>query len=303
MSQLLRIDSYALAQPNGAEWRTQWCNARHDVKDGWQFGGETGELLQPKRTGSENNEYLEAPESKEGQGPSHTDLAYFQLREFLPEGGGPIDLSVSGGIGRARLESLLGVLEALGYAPRGVFPTALLATRDLSPGRYAAIELGRTRSWASVVDTRPGQAQLESVREYGDFGFHHLFTQWMEHVAEAFATQHRFDIHRNLAANREQLFRQMRQAFSEKSEQIQFSLDSRTVALDERTFQARWPKPAFDTEGLKLLLLPPLAQALSLPEQGLGLPCCGNPAPQAFPDLAATLPEDGQAHRCTALSF
>ena len=303
MSQLLRIDSYALAQPNGTEWQTQWCIARHDAKGAWQFGGETGELLQPKHTGSENNEYLEAPESKEGQSPSYTDLAYFQLREFLSEGEGPVDLSVGSGIGRSRLESLLGVLEALGYTPRGVFPTALLASRDLSPGRYGIIELGRSRSWISVADIQPGRARLESVREYGDFGFYHLFTQWMENVGEAFATQHRFDMHRNLAANREQLFGQMRQAFFEKPEQIQFSLDSRIVTLDESVFQAHWPKPALDTEGLELLLLPPLAQALPLPEQGLGLPCCGNPAPQAFSDLAATLPEDGQAHRCTALSF
>lgn len=303
MSQLLRIDSYALAQPDGAEWQTQWCTARHDANGGWRFGAGTGELLQPKRTENENNEYLEVPEPKEGQSPSDSDLAYFQLRGFLPEGEGPIDLSVGGGIGRPRLESLLGVLEALGYAPRGVFPTALLAARDLPPGRHGIIELGRSRSWVSIVDVQPDRTRLESVREYGDFGFYHLFTQWMENVAEAFATQHRFDMHRNLAANRERLFGQMRQAFFEKPEQMQLSLDSRTVTLEESVFQVHWPKPTFDTEGLELLLLPPLAQALPLPEQGLGLPCCGNPAPRAFPDLAAALPEDGQAHRCTALSF
>jgi len=301
MTQLLRIDSYALTQPDGAEWQTEWCIARHDAKAGWRFGEKAGELLQPKRTDSENNEYLEAPESEEGRSPSCTDLAYFQLQGFLSEGEGPIDLSVSGGIGQPRLESLLGVLEALGYTLRGVFPTALLATRDLPPGRYGIIELGRSRSWISTIDVQPGRARLESVREYGDFGFYHLFTQWMENVAEAFATQHRFDIHRNLAANREQLFGQMRRAFAEKPEQIQFSLDSRLVTLDETLFRARWPKPALDTEGLELLLLPPLA--LPLPEQGLGLPCCSNPAPQTYPDLAATLPEDGQARRCTALSF
>ena len=303
MTQLLRIDSYALTQPNGAEWQTEWCIAHHDAKAGWQFGGEAGEQLQPKHTGSENNEYLEAPEPEAGRSPSYIDLAYFQLQGFLSEGGGPVDLSVSGGIGQSRIESLLGVLEALGYTPRSVFPTALLAARDLSPGRYGIIELGRSRSWISTIDIQPGRARLESVREYGDFGFYHLFVQWIENVAEAFATQHRFDIHRNLAANREQLFGQMRRAFAEKPEQIQLSLDSRLVTLDERIFQARWPKPALETEELELLLLPPLTQALPLPEQGLGLPCCNNPTPQIYPDLAATLPEDGQAHRCVALSF
>lgn len=303
MSQLLRIDSYALAQPDGAEWQTEWCIARQDAKGAWQFGGEAGELLQPKHTDSENNEYLEALEPRESRGSSHTDLAYFQLQGFLSEGEGPIDLSVGGGIGQSRLESLLGVLETLGYAPRGVFPTALLATRELSPGHYGIIELGRSRSWISAVDVQPGQARLESVREYGDFGFYHLFIQWMEIVAEAFATQHRFDMHRNLATNREQLFGQMRRAFAEKPEQIQLNLDSRVVTLDKGIFQARWPKPALDTEGLELLLLPPLAQTLPLPEQGLGLPCCSNPAPQAFSDLSVALPEDGQAHRCTAFSF
>ena len=300
MSQLLRIDSYALAQPDGTEWQTEWCIARQDAKGDWQFGGEGGELLQPKHTGSENNEYLEAKESRD---PSHTDLTYFQLQGFLPEGGRLIDLSAGGGIDRSRLESLLGVLEALGYAPRGVFPTALLATRGLSPGHYGIIELGRVRSWISVVDVQPGWARLESVREYGDFGFYHLFIQWMENVAEAFATQHRFDIHRNLARNREQLFGQMRQAFAEKPEPVQLSLDSRTVTLEEGALRARWPKPAFGTEGLELLLLPPLTQTLPLPEQGLGLPCCDNPAPGAFSDLAAALPEGGQARRCLALSF
>ena len=302
MSQLLRIDSYALAQPNGSEWQAEWCTARQDAKGSWKFGAEAGELLQPKRTDSENNEYLEAPESGESRGSSHTDLAYLQLQGFLSGGKGLIDLSVGGGIDRSRLESLLGVLEALGYTPRGVFPTALLATRDFLPGRYGIIELGRNRSWTSVVDVQPERVRLESVRKYGDFGFYHLFVQWMENVAEAFATQHRFDIHRNLAANREQLFGQMRQAFARKPEQIQLSLDSRAVTLDEGIFQARWPKPALDTEGLELLLLPPLTQTLSLPERGLGFPCCSNPAPQTFSDLAATLPEDGQAHLCLALS-
>ena len=303
MSRLLRVDSYALAQPDGAEWRTEWCVARHDGRGNWRFGSDADELLQPKHTDVESNEYLEAAESREDRSPSQTDLAYFQLREFLSEEEGPINLSVSGGIGQPRLERLLGVLEALGYAPHGVFPTALLAARNLSPGRYGIVELGRSRSWISTIDVQPGWARLTAVREYGDFGFYHLFTQWMENVAEAFATQHRFDLHRNLATNREQLFGQMRRAFAEKPGQIQLSLDSRAVTLDEKVFQARWPKPALDTEGLELLLLPPLAQALPLPEQGLGLPCCGNPSPQAYSDLAAALPEDGQAHRCVALSF
>lgn len=303
MNPLLRIDSYALAQPDGAKWRAEWCTARRGGKDGWQFGEEAGGLLQPKRTDNENNEYFEAPEPREIRGASDADLAYLQLREFLPEGEGAIDLSVSAGIDPPRLERLLGVLEALNCTPRGIFPTALLAARSLAPGRYGIIELGRSRSWVSTLDVQSGQARLEATREYGDFGFYQIFTQWVENAAEAFAAQHRFDIHRNLAANREQLFEQMRRAFADRSGQIQLSLDSRLVTLDETIFQARWPKPSFDADGLELLLLPPLAQALPLPEQGLGLPRCANPAPQDFSGLTAALPEDGQAHRCTALSF
>lgn len=302
MSLLLRIDSYALAQPDGTDWRVEWCLAHRESKDGWRFGKDAGERLQPRRTDNENNEYLETPETGEGRGASNIDLAYMQLRGFLPEGEGPIDLSVGGGIGQPRLECLLGVLEALGYTPRSVFPTALLAARDLEPGRYGIIELGRSRGWISTVDVRPDRARLESVQDYGDFGFYHLFTQWMENAAEAFAAQHRFDIHRNLAANREQLFEQMCQGFAGKSGQIRLDLDSRSVTLDEEVFRARYPKSSLDTEELNLLLLPPLTQALPLPEQGLGIPLCTNPTPQAVLNLGASVPEDGQAHRCVALS-
>lgn len=302
MSLLLRIDGYALAQPNGAEWRTEWCIARRDGRDGWRFGGEAGESLQPKRTDGENNEYFETLSPERIRGTSDADLAYLQLKAFLPEGGGEIDLSVNAGTDQPRLECLLGILEALGCTPRGIFPTALLAARELAPGRYGIVELGRNRSWVSLLEVRPDQVRLESVREYGEFGFYPLFTQWLEHAAEAFAAQHRFDIHRNLAANREQLFEQMRQAFAKRSGQVQLNLNSQPVTLDEKAFQARWPEPASDMGELELLLLPPLAQALPLPQQGLGLSCCANPAPQALSDLTAALPEDGQAHRCMALS-
>ncbi len=303
MNPPIRIDSYALARPDGAEWRTEWCSARQDEDGAWRFGEGAGELLRPVGDDRESNEYLEAPEPKASRGPSSSDLAYFQLRGFLSEGAGPLDLLVGAGIERARLESLLGVLEALGYEPRGAIPTALLAARDLSPGRYGIIELGRGRSWVSVVDVQDDQARLEEVREYGNFGFYHLFVQWMESVAEAFAARHRFDMHRNLAANRERLFGQMRRAFSGGYERMRLSLDSRVVTLDQNVFQARWPKPALDTEGLRLLLLPPLARALPLPERGLGFPLRENPAPDACLDLGASLPEDGRSRRCVALSI
>ncbi len=294
MSPLLRIDSYALAQPDGTDWRAEWCLAHRDSANGWRFGAQAGERLQPRRTDTENNEYLEVPD---------LDLAYLQLRDFLPEGECVTDLLVSGGIDRMHLESLLGVLEALEHTPRRIFPTALLAARDLGPGRYGIIELGRTRSWISTLDVQPDRARLESVQTYGDFGFYHLFTQWMESAAEAFAAQHRFDVHRNLAANRGQLFEQMRQGFASPSGPIQLSLDAQAVTLDRDAFQARWPKPALDTAGLELRLLPPLAQVLALPEQGLGLPLCANPAPRALSGLDdATAPEDGHAQLCTALS-
>ena len=237
--------------------------------------------LQPRRTDNENNEYLEAPETGESRGTSNIDLAYLQLREFLPEGKGPIDLSVSGGIDQLRLECLLGVLEALGYTPRSVFPTALLAARDLEPGHYGIIELGRSRSWISTIDVRPDRARLESVQDYGDFGFYHLFTQWMENAAEAFAAQHRFDMHRNLATNRGQLFEQMCQGFRRENPDRSDSIwIPGRWTLDEKAFQARWPKSSLDTEGLALLLLPPLMRILPLPEQGLDLSLCANPTPQ-----------------------
>ena len=302
MSLLLRIDSYALARPDGDGWHGEWCLAHRDSKGNWRFGGAADERLQPRRTDDENNEYLEAPETGGGGDTSDLDLAYLQLREFLQGGKGAIDLSVSGGIGRERLESLLGVLEALGCAPRNIFPTALLAARDLEPGRYGIIELGRSRSWISAIDVQAEQVRLESVREYGNFGFYRLFTQWVESAAEAFAAQHRFDIHRNLAANRGQLFEQMCQGFAGKSGQVRLSLDSRDVTLDEEAFQARWPQSSLDTEGLELRMLPPLPGVLPLPEQRLGFPACANPAPQAAAGFDDAAPEDGQARRCLALS-
>ena len=120
MSLLLRIDSYALAQPDGTDWRVEWCLARRDSKDGWRFGKDAGERLQPRRTDNENNEYLEAPETGEDQSTSNIDLAYLQLREFLPEGKGPIDLSVSGGIDRSRLERLLAFWKPWPHTPKRI---------------------------------------------------------------------------------------------------------------------------------------------------------------------------------------
>ena len=299
MSQLLRIDTYALARPHGAGWISEWCVVSPDGEGGWRFGEGAGELLQPRRAESENNEYVENPGPRIRGKVSDIDRVYYQLREFLPRGEGPIDLMVSGAIGQPQAEEILGVLEALGYAPRSVLPTALLASLDLEPGRYGVIELGRSRSWISEISVHPDRAMLESTREHGDFGFHHLFTRWIESVAEAFATQHRFDIHRNLAANRGRLFGQMRQAFTERREQIQFSLDSRSVTLNARDFQTEWPKPAFDTEGLELLLLSPLA----LPLPGAGLPRCDDPAPEPIRELAGRLPTDGMIRYCRAFSF
>ena len=301
MSPLLRLDSYALAQSDGTGWRSDWCVTRRDGKGGRQFGEEAGELLQPKRSRDENNEYFEAPDAAGEQGPSSADLAYLHLREFLAKGEGPIDLLVSGGIDRAWLECLLGILEALAHRPRGIVPTALLAARDLAPGRYGIIELGRNRSWISIVEAGPDHVRLESVRDYcRDFGFYQVFTQWLERAAEAFATQHRFDVHRNPAANRERLFGQMRQAFAGPPGPVQLSLESRSVTLPQEVFQARWPKPALDEEGLDLRWLTSLS--LPLPEQSLNFPCCAEPAPQIPFDLASALPQDGHAHRCLSLS-
>ena len=304
MTPLLRIDSYALACTEGATWQTQWCAARREAEQ-WRFGEATAELLQPKRTASENNEYLENPTTTGTV--SDLDLAYFHLQQCLPDGGRDINLSVSAGIGSTQLESLLGVLQALGFQPQAVLPTALAVARDLASGKHGLIELGRNRSWLSTVEVQSGQARLESVREYAGFGFSQLFTRWVEMAAEAFASRHRFDVHRNFTEKREQLFAQMRQAFAAGGDRVDLTLDGHDVTLGTDEFQARLPTPDFDTAELTLWLLPPLTQTLPLPGTRLQPACCANPAPDTCAalaqDLAEALPDDGQAHRCTAFSF
>ena len=306
MSPLLRIDSYALALTEGTAWQTQWCVARREAGQ-WRFGEAASELLQPKRTANENNEYLENPAATGNGAASDLDLAYFHLKQFLPEGGSNINLSVSAGIGQTQLESLLGVLQALDFQPRAILPTALTVARDLGSGKHGLIELGRNRSWLSVVDVQSDQVRLESTREYANFGFSQLFTRWVETAAEVFAAQHRFDVHRNFTEKRELLFAQMRQAFADGGKRISLALDGRDVTLGTEDFQTRMPNPGFDTGELDLCLLPPLAQTLPLPEARVQPSCCTTPAPDACAalaqSLAEALPGDGQAHRCTAFSF
>ena len=301
MTPLLRIDTYALAFAENTEWQTQWCAARREGPQ-WQFGEAAGELLQPKRTPDENNEYLENQDTA-----SDRDLAYLQLQQLLPPGVSDLNLTVCAGLEQPRISSLLGILDALNCRTRAVFPAALVAARQLEAGTYGLIELGRNRSWMSVVEVHTDQARMQSMREYAGSGFSQLFTRWVEMAAEAFAAQHRFDVHRNFAKKRGTLFAQMRQAFAHDNDRLSLTLDGRNVTLDMEEFRTSLPAPTCDTAGLTLRLLPPLSQTLPLPEKWLQPSCCPEPDAGAYiamgHNLADALPDDDGAHICTAFSF
>ncbi len=298
MSRLLRVDGYLLAQPDANVWHAQWCAARRRASDSWSFGETPGSLFIPKAGREENNVYFEAlAPSKSESGVADLDLAYLQLEEFLPAADEPLDLVVSGAFDPVRLEYLLGVLEALAHQPRHVLPRALLAACELPDGRYGILELGRERTLTTIVSVQSGRAKIEATSDYSGFGFYHIFSQWMELAAEAFAAQCRFDMHHNLPRNQEALFTQFRQAFATPhSKVIQLELESRKISLDVDALRIPWPEAILEKD-LEYRFLPPLAQALSLPAQAAGFPNCPDVSPQAYAQVIAHLPKDEAAHR------
>ncbi len=288
MSRLLRVDGYLLARPDGDAWHSEWCIAKTQGRQGFRFGEAAGALLRPTAERAENNSYFDTLEAVGAEdGCSNLDLAYFQLQEFMPSSGEPLDLAASGMLDLPRLERLLGVLQALGHQPRHILPRALLAARELPEGRYRMLELSRTCTCASTLEVQADAVRLEAGEMIRDFGFYHIFAEWMELAAEAFATQRRFDIHRNLVSNREQLFAQLRQAFRRPSPTVGLELDSCQVALDAEAFRIHWPEQLAEN-GAELRLLSPLD--LPLPPDASDIPCCPDPMPDAYARVAEELP-------------
>lgn len=299
MSGLLRVDGYLLARPDGEAWHAEWCIAKRQGRQGLRFGEAVGALLRPTADRTENNSYfdtLEAAGAEEGY--SNLDLAYFQLQEFLPASGEPLDLAASGALSLPCLERLLGALQALGHRPRHILPRALMAACGLPEGRYRVAELSRTCTCLSTLEVHAGAVRLEASETVRDFGFYHVFAAWMELAAEAFATQRRFDIHRNLAANREQLFAQLRRAFDRPSPTVALELDACQVALDTEAFRIRWPERLAE-HGAELRLLPPLA--LPLPPSAAEIPHCPDPMPETYARLVAALPPAESPQRLTMI--
>ena len=297
MSRLLRADGYLLARPDGDAWHAEWCVAKAQGRQGLRFGEAAGALLRPTAERAESNSYFDALEAAGvEEGYSSLDLAYFHLREFLPPAGEPLDLAAGGPLNLPRLERLLGVLQALGHRPRHVLPRALLAACELPDGRHRILELSRTCMCSSTLEVQADAVRLEASEMILDFGFYHIFAAWMELAAEAFATQRRFDIHRNLASNQEQLFAQLRRAFEQPSPAVALELDACQVELDADAFRIRWPERLTEN-GAELRLLPPLG--LPLPPNVSEVPHCTDPMPEAYARLAAELPQTESPARLT----
>ena len=291
----VRIDGYLLAQACDGEWQEQWCNAMRTASGGWQFGSKADALLPPKRSRTEDNRYFEALGVEKST--SVLDLAYRHLQEFLPAPGSSLDVVLGAGLTESQLEILLGMLEALGHTPRHLIPRALAAARALPPGTHQLLELERDRSFISTVAVLPDRVRLDSVAELGAFGLSTLFTQWFELVAEAFAARHRFNIHRNLNANRRNLFRQLHQVFARPdSVPVMLACDEYSVQLEASAFKVAWPERLRKPTNGSLYHLLPLPQALPLPAQLFDLPPCADPGPQTYVTVAANLEEDARAH-------
>ncbi len=279
MNPLLRIDGYLLAHAQGERWEAEWCAAhRLEGRKRWQFG--SGSLLPVKHDGNENNSYFERLEAYDiGSGGSDLDMAYWHLQQFSSAtNDASLDLLVSATLNQARLERLMGVLSALGHRPRRVLPHALLAAwqeaRRRSAGAggtYQLIELGRSHCSISTVRVDANEVVLSSphAREY-EFGFQQIFSQWMEQAAQEFAARQRFDIHRNLVANRERLFLQMRRAsYDEDAQSESLELDSHVIALDLESFAINWPADMLEADADHCWLVRPLTQELALYPPGV----------------------------------
>ena len=302
MNPMLRIDGHLLARGQGERWEAEWCAAhRLEGRKRWQFG--SGSLLVGKHDGNENNSYFESLEAYEiGSGGSDLDMAYWHLQQFLPVSkGASLDLLVSGILNQACLERLMGVLSALGHRPRRVLPHALLAAwhevrrqGTQTAGTYRLIELGRSRSSISMVRLDANELVLvpSQAREY-KFGFQHIFSQWLEQAAQEFATRRRFDIHRNLVANRERLFLQMRRAsYGEESQSVPLELDSYVVALDVDSLAINWPEDMLEADRGECWLVPPLVQELALYPPSVSFTGKVSPCPEVPIDVVRQVFEE-----------
>ena len=273
----LRLDGYLLARPEADGWREQWCAAARTPSGTWRFDDPTVALLPARDTDAERNRYFETLGTG-GTGRAALDLAFRQLEGFLPPPDDALDLVVAAGFADAQLECLLGVLEALGHAPRHLLPRALAAATALPDGRHRLLELDRDRSFVSTVEVGPERMRLVGEEPCTDLGLCALFGQWLEAAAAAFAERHRYDLHRNLNASRRELYAQLRAAFAIPDlETVTLECAGHAVELEATAFAAELPARLVGDDGL--LLLPPLPSALPLPAGLFGLEALADPAP------------------------
>ena len=290
----LRLDRYLLARPAADGWRAQWCAAARTPSGAWRFDDPTAALLPARDTDAGRNRYFETL-GPDGAGRAALDLAARQLEEFLPAPDGALDLVIAAGHSDAQLECLLGVLKALGHAPRHLLPRALAAAAALPPGRHRLLELGLDRSFVSTVEVGPERTRLAGEEPYAELGLCALFGQWLEAAAAAFAARLRYNLHRNLNASRRELYAQLRTAFAVPDpESISLECAGHAVELEAAEFAAELP--ARLTGGDDLRLLPPLPSALPLPAGLFGLAALEDPAPAACRALLGRL-EAGDAPR------
>lgn len=287
----LRLDRYLLARPEADGWREQWCAAQRAPDGAWRFDDPTAALLPARATDAERNRYFETL-GPDGAGRAALDLACRQLEGFLPAPDGALDLVVAAGHADAQLECLLGVLEALGHAPRHLLPRALAAAAELPPGRHRLLELGLDRSFASTVEVEPERARLVGEEPCAGLGLCALFGQWLEAAAAAFAERHRHDLHRNLGASRRELYAQLRAAFAiPDPAAVTLECAGHAVELEAAAFAAELPARLAGGDDLKLL--PPLPSALPLPAGLFGLPALEDPAPETCRALLGRLEAGG----------
>lgn len=275
----LRLDRYLLARPEADGWREQWCAAARTPSGAWRFDDPTAALLPARDTDAERNRYFETL-GPDGAGRAALDLACRQLEGFLPAPDGALDLVVAAGHSDVQLECLLGVLEALGYAPRRLLPRALAAAAALPPGRHRLLELGLDRSFVSTVAVGPEHTRLVGEEPCAELSLCALFGQWLEAAAAVFAARHRYNLHRNLDASRRELYAQLRAAFAvPEPAAIELKCTGHTVELEAAAFVAELPPRLAGAGDLKLL--PPLPSALPLPAGLFGIPAIEDPAPAA----------------------
>ena len=301
MSAILRADGYLLARPQDGGWYGEWCVGRRGPDQQWRFGAQAGALAPPRASSAEDNTYFEelgAPRPR-GCEPA-VDQLWRHLQTFAPTPDGALDVLVNSGLDGEALAHLTGVLQTIGHTPRYLLPRALVAARRLQSGHHQVLDLGRSQGVMSHIEVEADRVCLKRVETISQFGFYPMYTQWFEQAAEVFATEHRFDIHRNLVANREQLFAQLCQAFkgSAPVDRIELTLDERHISLPWNELAVQWPEAIERLRGAeKLKLLTPLNQILPLPEQALDLGLLADPTPAEVAALCQQLPTDSPASR------